>query len=214
MTKIYIFSGLGVDRRVFNNFLFKDIDVTFIDWTLPLKKENIIDYTKRIAKNIQHEFPILIGLSFGGIVAIEVAKIINVKQVIILASVKTKYELPSYYRVAGRLQLNKVLPSFILKKHNCITNWFFGANTKEEKELLEAILDDTSTIFLKWAINETLNWKNTSRLENIVHIHGNSDCILPFRYVKADYCIKQGGHFMTVDKASEIEEIILEIINS
>jgi len=35
MNKIYIFSGLGVDRRVFDNIDLRDFNVEFIDWIAP-----------------------------------------------------------------------------------------------------------------------------------------------------------------------------------
>lgn len=214
MRKIYILSGLGVDKRVFNNFDFVDMDVEFIDWISPQKKETLSNYTKRIASNIQSELPILIGLSFGGIVAIEIAKIIKVKQIILIASAKNKFELPLYYRLVGKLQLNKLVPTSILKTHNSITNWFFGANTKEDKDLLKNIINDTNPIFLKWAINQIVNWKNSTISKDIVHIHGNKDRIIPIRNIQADYIISGGGHFMTVDRASEIENILLMVIKS
>lgn len=40
MSRIYIFSGLGVDRRVFDNIDFKNLDIEFVDWVDPIKNEN------------------------------------------------------------------------------------------------------------------------------------------------------------------------------
>ncbi|MDR0195053.1 MAG: alpha/beta hydrolase [Myroides sp.] len=212
MKKVYILSGLGVDKRVFNNFKFDGLDVEYIDWIPPTKKESLSAYAIRLANHIQHKEPILIGLSFGGMVAMEIAKIIEVKKVILIASAKNKYELPFYFRIIGKIGLNKVIPAKLLKSSNYITNWFFGAQTKEEKLLLKSILHDTNPIFLKWAINEIINWDNTVEPVNTIHIHGNSDRILPISYTKADYCINKGGHFMTINKSKEIEEIIQHII--
>lgn len=39
MGKVYIFSGLGVDERVFDQINFEGLDVEFIDWIKPLKKK-------------------------------------------------------------------------------------------------------------------------------------------------------------------------------
>ena len=39
MDKVYIFSGLGVDERVFDQINFDGLDVEFIDWIKPLKKK-------------------------------------------------------------------------------------------------------------------------------------------------------------------------------
>ena len=211
MNKIYIFSGLGVDQRVFDNIDFGNLDVEFIDWIEPLKNESLDSYAKRIAQNLTVPNPSLIGLSFGGMVAVEISKILQTKKIVLIASAKTKSELPEIYQLAGKLKINKLIPNQLLKKHNFITNWFFGLETKSDKQLLKRILKDTNPNFLSWAINEILNWKNEEEPSHCFHIHGNKDRIIPVEIVKADFVIENGGHFMTVNKAEEIEMIIKRI---
>ena len=210
MNKIYIFSGLGVDKRVFDNIDFSGLNIAFVDWIDPLKKETFESYAKRISKDFESN-SILIGLSFGGMLAVEVSKIIPVKKVILIASAKNKSELPKWFLLAGKLKLNQIVPSSLLKTTNFITNWLFGAATSAEKLLLKNIIKDTDPRFLKWAINQIVNWKNLSVPQNCIHIHGTNDRILPAKYLKVDYKIKNGGHFMTVNKAKEIEVIIKKL---
>ena len=210
MSKIYIFSGLGVDQRVFNKMNFDGFNVEFIDWILPLKNETIQDYAKRISQKIIEKDVVLIGLSFGGMLAVEVAKIIPVRKVILIASAKNKFEVPLLYRIAGKLWLHKFIPSIVFKWNNFCTYWLFGIQTKEEKMLFKNILKDTDNNFLRWAINEILRWKNIDVPINYVHIHGTNDRILPSHNCKVDYFIENGGHFMTVNKAKEIEKIVKE----
>ncbi len=212
MTKIYIFSGLGVDKRVFDNFNFGNLNVEFIDWIENIADESLENYAFRISKKITFENPILIGLSFGGMLAVEISKIIKVKEIILIASAKNRAELPKIYRIAGILKLNKLIPNSILKSQNYISNWLFGIGTKEEKELLKNILKDTDPKFLKWAVNEIVNWKNEISPTNVAHIHGNKDRIIPIKHLKADFVVENGGHFMTVNRAKEIEQIILNLI--
>ena len=211
MNTIYIFSGLGVDQRVFDNIDFGNLDVEFIDWIEPLKNESLDSYAKRIAQNLTVPNPTLIGLSFGGMVAVEISKILQTKKIVLIASAKTKSELPEIYQLAGKLKINKLIPNKLLKKQNCITNWFFGLETKSDKQLLKRILKDTNPNFLSWAINEILNWKNEEEPSHCFHIHGNKDRIIPIHNIKADFVIENGGHFMTVNKAEEIERIIKQI---
>ena len=212
MNKIYIFSGLGVDKRVFENIDFGNLNIEFIDWIEPLKNEPLSEYSKRISKKVSAEKPILIGLSFGGIVATEISKFIETENVILIASAKNKFELPSLYRFVGKLNIHKLIPSSLLKSHNFLTNWIFGIKEKEDKILLAKILKETDAIFLKWAINEIVNWKNIEKPKRSLHIHGNKDRIIPVRNIQADFIINNGGHFMTVNKSKEIEKIIKNAI--
>ncbi|MPS71651.1 MAG: alpha/beta hydrolase [Chryseobacterium sp.] len=208
MSKIYVFSGLGVDKRVFDNINFETLDVEFIDWIEPLENESLENYALRISKKINYVNPILIGLSFGGMLAVEISKIIKVEKLILIASAKNKFELPLIYRIFGKLNLIKLIPKKIFKQQNSITNWLFGIESDSEKQLLKDILQDTDLDFFSWAINEIANWKNETYPENCFHIHGNRDRIIPIKNIKADVMIENGGHFMTVNKAKEIENII------
>ena len=210
VNKIYIFSGLGADERVFKKLDFSGFDVTFVDWILPLDKETIEQYATRLLDQIPTEKPLLMGLSFGGIMAVEVAKQISTKKIILIASAKTKDEIPFYLRFAGKLNLHQLMPSSLLKSSNFITNWFFGISSLEDKQLLKQILLDTNPIFLKWAMDKVAKWKNTSLPENSFHIHGDSDRILPLQFVQADVIVKNGGHFMTLNKADELTRTLRE----
>lgn len=208
MGELYVLSGLGVDHRVFEQFRFENRKVVFLAWIPPVKKESLASYAKRIAQQITTESPILIGLSFGGMVAIEIAKIRTVQKVIVIASAKGKCEIPPLFRFFGRLKFNLLLPATLLKRSNRLTYWFFGVYTQEDKKLLKTILNDTDPVFLQWAIAAILTWQNTVIPSGVLHIHGDQDRLLPYRFVAADYCISGGGHFMTVNKASQIEAII------
>jgi pimeloyl-ACP methyl ester carboxylesterase len=209
---IYVFSGLGADERMFSNINFCNHSVTYIRWILPDKNEPIENYVKRLLVQIPTEQPILIGLSFGGMIAIEVAKQIKTEKVILIASAKTKVEIPFYYRWMGGVGLNHILPTSILKHSNFVINWLFGAKANSEKQLLKSILSETDPTFLMWAIDKIVSWKNITSVNNVFHIHGTSDRILPFRFVTCDYIIKNGNHFMTQSKAGEVSKVMKEIL--
>jgi pimeloyl-ACP methyl ester carboxylesterase len=206
--ELYIFSGLGADDRVFQRLDFAGFSTTFVKWIIPLEKETIEHYATRLLAQINSTKPILIGLSFGGLIAVEIAKQIDTEKVILIASAKTKNEIPFYYRFAGQLGLHKLLPTSLLKKSNFITNWFFGTNSEFDRQLLKQILIDTDSTFLKWAIDKIARWKNQTQTKNIYHIHGTSDRILPSRFVSCDVTIKNGGHLMTLNKEIELNNLI------
>lgn len=211
MTKhLYIFSGLGADERVFQKLDFSGFKTVFVKWIVPQDNESIEHYSSRLIEQIATVKPTLIGLSFGGLIAIEVAKQIETEKVILLSSAKTQNEIPFYYRFAGQLRLHKILPLRLLKDSNFITNWFFGAHSTFDKKLLKQILIDTDPTFLKWAIDKVVRWTNKTLPKNIIHIHGTSDRILPLRFVSCDVEIENGGHLMTLNKSDELNMILRE----
>lgn len=213
MTKeLYIFSGLGADERVFQLLDFSGFSTTFIKWIVPQDKETIEQYATRLLDQITTTKPTLIGLSFGGLIAVEVAKQIDTEKVILIASAKTKNEIPFYYRFAGQLKIHRLLPTRLLKSSNFVTNWFFGTSSTFDKQLLKQILIESDPTFLKWAIDKVARWTNQTQTKNLFHIHGTSDRILPLSFLKCNYTIKNGGHLMTLNKADELNQILRQQI--
>lgn len=210
---IFVFSGLGADERVFRKIQFQGFLVTHVKWIPPLQNESIDSYAKRILTQIASPNPILIGLSFGGIMVIEVAKLIGTEKVILISSAKNRDEIPFYFRLAGSIRLHRLIPAEFLKSSNFLSNWFFGAETPEEKALLKNILEDTDPVFLKWAIDKILTWKHFGpNPVQLNHLHGDRDRILPIRLVQSPIVIKGGGHLMTLDKNEEINRWLAEIL--
>ena len=208
MKNVYIISGLGADKRVFQNMDFTGFNTNYVEWIVPKKNETIESYTLKLTEQIKHEKPILIGLSFGGIIASEIAKIIEIEKIILIASAKNKNEIPNYFRIAGKLKLHKLLPAKLMKMPNFISFWFFGAQNIVHRKILTEILNDTDEKFLKWAIDKIVTWKNQVEHKNLLHIHGTSDRILPINFVNCNIKIKNGGHFMTLNKAEELTQIV------
>lgn len=213
MTKeLYIFSGLGADERVFQRLDFFGFSTTFIKWTVPQESDTIEQYATQLLDQITTTKPTLIGLSFGGLIAVEVAKQIDTEKVILIASAKTKNEIPFYFRFAGQLRLHKLLPTRLLKSSNFITNWFFGTSSIFDKQLLKQILIDTDPTFLKWAIDKVARWTNQTQIKNIFHIHGTSDRILPISFVNCSSTVNNGGHLMTLNKSDELSTILRQML--
>ncbi len=182
--KVYFISGLGADERVFYKLNIPDVEPIYIQWIEPLKNEELASYATRLSVQVMDENPIVLGLSFGGIVAVEIAKQIPVKKLVLLSTVKTLNEIPVIYRLAGKLGLHRLLPPTLLKVANPISDYLFGAFGKADKLLLKNILKDTDSIFLKWAINSIVRWQNIKYPEHFIHIHGTSDRILPIARIK------------------------------
>ncbi|MGN8055292.1 alpha/beta fold hydrolase [Pedobacter sp. 22163] len=211
----YFISGLGADKRIFSKLkLNENIKMIHIDWISPNKKESLASYAERLSKVIDLSQPFaLVGVSFGGMIAVEMAKLLRPATTIIISSTILSTHLPALYRFAGRLGLLKFIPAKFLKSSNKLTqNYYFGTRSNSEKTLLSKIIKDTDPYFLKWAIGSILSWKNENRPERLYHIHGTNDKILYSKTAQPDFVIENGTHFMVYQNAEEISEIIDGII--
>jgi pimeloyl-ACP methyl ester carboxylesterase len=211
---IYFISGLGADRRAFRKLVFpNNFECIYLDWIHPLPAETLEHYANRISEPIDKTKPFfLIGLSFGGMLATEIAKNLNPEHTFLISSVPVFDQLPWYYKLAGMLRLQKAIPLSLMKTGNSIGLKFLGAKTQDEKLLLKQLIADSDPRFIKWALNSILTWRNTTRPDNLIHIHGSSDNILPIKHMTVDHLIKGGSHFMVYAKADEIRKIIIDMI--
>ena len=212
MKSIYCISGLGANEQVFSHLDFGGNKVTFIKWKIPKKKESISEYARRMASDISDENPILIGLSFGGIISIEIAKIIPVEKVILISSIKNFREMPLFMRVAGKLKLDKIIPLKPYAILNRYQNFRLGVENKEQETLANNYRKTVNQQYLDWAMHQILNWKNEWIPDQLIHIHGEKDRIFPVKKLKVDYSISNGSHLMVITNAPEISKILKELI--
>jgi pimeloyl-ACP methyl ester carboxylesterase len=211
---IYILSGLGADERVFKYLDFKNLDISFVQWIKPEPLEPLASYAKRLSVQIKHRNPILIGLSFGGIVAATLAKIIPVQQLVLISSVKTKKDVPLIYRLAGKIALHRLVPYSLLKKDHLLNRWLFGMVKSKDQALFKKVLAETDLDFLKWAVNIIVTWNNTTLHPNLFHIHGTHDKLLPLKNADDAIFIQNGGHLMVLNKAKQVSEALHRIIGA
>jgi pimeloyl-ACP methyl ester carboxylesterase len=206
---VYFISGLGADGRVFNNLVLPPhCQKLHLDWIPPLKDESLPDYARRLATRIDRtkEF-YLAGLSFGGMLAVEIARQLPPKKLILISSVPAPAHLPFYYQFAYHLRLHKIVPISLLKQGSLIKR-LMTKETKGDKAMLRQMIRQLDPVFTRWAMHCILTWKCETPPFGYIHIHGTSDRILPMRYTKPTHRIHGAGHLMVMERAEEINTIL------
>lgn len=212
----YFISGQAADEKLFENLkLPAQLNAKHVHWIEPLEHESLMDYCKRLSQQIDTSGDfVLIGVSLGGIVSVELNKMIHPKQTIIISSIATKNELRPILKFIRLFRIHKIVPAGFYKWYSALLNWYFGTKTEREKELLKAYTKSVTKNYMKWAVNEILNWKNEQRPVNLFHIHGTKDRIFPYKTTHADVLIKDGTHLMVHNRADEISKILMEKLNA
>jgi pimeloyl-ACP methyl ester carboxylesterase len=215
---LYCLSGLGADHRIFDKLSVPSKQLVALDWLVPqAKSEQLNDYARRLAANISEELPVLVGVSFGGMMAIEIAKHIPVKAVILISSVKNYHELPTWMRVFGKCKADLLLPNVPLKKIRPlrtirpIQNYFLGAKSSEQIAIANEFRDNVDPLYLKWSVRQIFTWRNEWNPPNLYHIHGDNDKLFPLKKLQPTHVIPRGGHFMVMTHFNEVNQIIRDI---
>lgn len=203
---IYALPGLGADERVFK---YLSLKVKPLQWITPGNRESLASYVQRLIAQIDTSKAFaLIGVSFGGMVAVEMSKYIAPQKIIIISSAATKDELPCTIGFVRKSEMVKVIPGFMLKPPSFPASWLFGVKSENNKRLLREIIKDTDVKFLKWAIHKIVYWENKYIPDNLVRIHGDNDRLLKMNKGLIYEVVKEGGHFMIVEQAEEINQLI------
>lgn len=210
--KAYFISGLGADKKAFQRIkLPTGYEPVYLDWIAPEKNESLTNYARRFSSLINDEPFVLIGLSFGGMLACELARLRSPAKTIIISSIPTSDELPWYFKRAGRIGLHKYVPVNLLGAATVLKN-MFGTVSKEDKALIYNYAKFADRNLVRWSLHAILSWQQHERLPGVVHVHGSRDFMLPVRYTHPDYIVEDGGHLIVFNKAEEVNRILGEIL--
>ncbi|MFD1316296.1 alpha/beta fold hydrolase [Namhaeicola litoreus] len=212
--QVYLIPGLGASSRIFEYLKFSNyFEVHYLDWISPLSnKEELASYAKRMAKSITGENIILIGVSFGGIIAQEIARLQHIEKVILISSIKSKHELPWRLKWIKYSRLYYLSPLLSYIKFDSKELSVPGKLLKRKVYLYARYMSMKDKLYLLWATRQMLFWKAEKTETPIFHIHGTKDQIFPVNNLSDFIEIKDGSHAMILTKARKISKIINKII--
>lgn len=208
-------SGLGADKRFFKNIVLPQaFDKITVDVLVPLRSDTIPDY----AKNLIDKYGIsvgdvVMGDSLGGMIAVEIAKLIKLSKVILTSTIKTDSEAPLYFKILRKLPVYRMTPGKLVTRLAAVVKPVLDKVNAVDANVLRSMLQNSSPEFLKWGAQAALNWKNDIIPDNLYHIIGDKDLVFPYQNIKEPTAIIKGGtHIMVFDKANEINQLLAEIL--
>lgn len=212
---VYFMPGLAASTTIFEHIKLPEdqFEMVFLEWFLPNDKESIESYAKRMNEKILHENPVLIGVSFGGILVQEMAKLIPTNKVIIISSVKSNTEFPPRLKMAKATKVYKILPTQLLANVELLVKYAFGSTiVKKRLKLYEKYLSVRDKKYLDWSIENVLLWPQKSADENTIHIQGDADEVFPIKNIQNCIVVKGGTHIMIINKFKWFNENLPKII--
>lgn len=211
---IYLLPGLGLDDRIFDRLELPDLEIHYLNWLKPLSlNESLQSYAQRMAEGIDtsQEEIVLIGHSFGGILAQEIARLIPIRQIILISSIKSRKENPLIFKLVGKLGLYHLMSRALVTRTFFLWGALYGYSGGAEQRLLEDMFRKNSNLYLRWALKQLAFWNPEPGDTPLVHIHGTRDRTFPLRKIKPPVIPVRGGwHFMVYQKPKEISELLME----
>ncbi len=212
---IYCMPGLAASPKIFEHIQLpkEKYELHLLEWLIPdFSHESLEAYTLRLSEQIQHENPVFIGVSFGGIIVQELSKIIPARKIIIISSVKKETEIPRRLKFIQKSKIYKLFPSKSISSIDDFSKFAINKSLQHKAQVYNKYLAVRNEIYLDWAIYNVLNWKSNNNNTDIIHIHGENDHIFPIKYIQNCIKIEGGTHAMILTKAPQINTLLQEII--
>ena len=211
---VYFMPGLAASSSIFERIVLPDdvFEMILLEWEIPLDNETLPQYAKRIADKITHPSPVLIGVSFGGILVQEMAQFITARKVIIISSVKTNLEFPRRMKVAKTTKAYKLIPTALFANIESLSKFSFGEKINQRLKLYEKFLRVRDKRYLDWAVEQVILWERTVADESVIHIHGDEDDVFPIKNIQNCIVVKGGTHAMILTKYKWLNENLPKII--
>lgn len=205
---VYFMPGMAASSKIFENISLpiEEFEMFFLEWEIPFQNETLKDYAKRMTSKINHKNPILIGVSFGGILVQEMAEFIEVKKIIIISSVKKNNEFPNRIKIAKSTKVYKLIPIRLILRFVKIAKFNFGNKIIERIKLYEIYLSVRNPYYLEWAFEQIVMWDRKVSNNKIIHIQGDQDQVFPIKNIQNCIIVKGGTHIMILNKYKWINE--------
>ncbi|WP_010587269.1 alpha/beta fold hydrolase [Schlesneria paludicola] len=204
---LILFPGLGGDSRLFSTQRAAFPDLIVPSWIEPEWDEPLVDYAARFAKTIDPGVPCFLGgVSFGGVVALEVASRLLNYECYLIGSVRSHLHIPRRLRalrpVTDLIFIPKWIGSAALFSAG---RWMHPLRCGALRQLHEADLR-----FLRWAAKAILTWIPSAGVEQVrvAQIHGERDLIFPARNVTADLTVLGAGHLVSLTHSLQVNQFL------
>ncbi len=182
-----------------------------LTWRQPHEGESLAQYAVRLALDLPRDRPIaLVGVSLGGMVALEMAPVLRPATVILIAS--TPRPLPGYLRLLASGA--RTLPSpNRLRPLRPIASWLLGPLSAPAHAVFEEMYKDASPPFIRWACSAVAQWKGPDDTPAPIHrIHGSADRLIRAHPADVDRVVTGGGHLINLTHPGEVNDFIRSVL--
>jgi len=208
---LIMFPGVGADHRLFQpqKRAFPQLEVPA--WVPPRDHETLPEYAARLAGTLRISRPLVLGgVSFGGMLAYEMARRLRPEAVVLIASCRTREGISPLLRrfrpVVARLPLEVGDAAKLIAPLAVAT---FRLLSPTQRQLCLEMFQQADSRFMRWVITAILGWEPCA-LEGVpvCQIHGRHDPVIPAARIEADEIVADGGHLINLSHAEQVNAFI------
>ncbi len=216
--KLYLIPGMSAGPESFESIRLPGYcSIEVVPWLVPRREELLVDYAKRMLALVDSRTPfILLGVSFGGIIAQEALKFLTPQSVILISTVKSNAEKPAWMHWVYRMKVHKILPYYIAGKLSRRPLHVLPNRWQKRWRQYDYYLPMRDPEYLSWGVDQVLKWNGVNPAVDvpIVHIHGDADHLFPIKYIKGAQIVKGGPHIMILTHGKAVSKLLARILDA
>lgn len=208
---IILLSGMGADDRLFASQLAAFPTLRVQPWIAPRPSESLKGYAARLAPLVDPGQPCIVGgASFGGLVALELARHVPALACVLIGSVRNPLALPWRWRVAQPLAAfgPDVMGRVAAIAARVGARFLPSGTVRRLRRLAQP-----EAAFVRWAICAVLRWRPSAAPSvGVFHIHGAADRVLPVELARPDWVVPGGAHALSLFNPTAVNEFITQVL--
>lgn len=213
---LVLLSGLGTDARLFAAQFSRFPELAVLPWIEPRAGEALAAYAGRMADGARGLQPRWIGgCSFGGMLALEMARRLPVAGVVLVGSCRSRDAVAPLVRFAGRAA--GPAPLFLWDEaRRSAARWgpvIFPGNP-DSGAIAAVTAESVPSSFVRWGARAILSWPGVEDPGVPVHhIHGDADAVMPLARVRPDRVVPGAGHLLAVTHAEAVNDYLSGLLS-
>lgn len=210
--RFILMPGLGADERLLLPQRTAGLDFEVPALPIPDQGESLTAYASRIRDQIKLDGPCVVGgVSFGGMIACELARQCDCRALILISSCRSPAVLPRRFQIME--VFSRLIPDMIARKR-CILSGYLIARaeklTDSQRRQIVSMSNETPVKLVRRGARMIFDWTGLqSDPCPVYHIHGARDPIIPSDRVSADTIVSDGGHLINLTHARTVNEFIV-----
>jgi pimeloyl-ACP methyl ester carboxylesterase len=201
MLRTIILPGMGADSGMYPKAYYRNLPgVDFVDWPVYEGEKTIAAVARRVIEEYNITGNTIVGgSSLGGMVAVQIAKVLNLDRVILIGSTTRSSDVnPALMKLSG----------FAHKAPVAGLQWIAGKINGSAKNLFLAMFQKSDGRFMKAMAQAICQWRGMDGYRcDIRHIHGARDRVI-FPPARDATIIPTAGHLLPMTHADEVSRFL------
>jgi pimeloyl-ACP methyl ester carboxylesterase len=209
----YLIPGMGADHRIYQKFKLEHGNVHYLNWVDARDSRTMTDFAHIVAEKIQTQNNVIIGSSMGGMMSVELSRIVNPLATILISAPTGVHQFPKILKAVKQSKIHKAVTPKTIPYFYKLADTFMGFKSQQQRDMFYEMINGLGPKFIHFSVKAVLEWDNRDEPSGkYLQIVGSKDVLFDYRKMKNPIVLQNGGHFSAFDRGEEVSQIINDYV--